>query len=231
MTACSQKTENSLSVEQPQNISTDDEIYPALNENSVEQSTNVNGMRFTLTLDEFTEEYNEKIKNVGITETMVAGHWQKKGDTQRDTNGIEIQYYYYDDININFTATVEVLSGKIMNIGCGTTMKYFVARNDNQSNSDLILKKCAVMAEAVCQFPSGSTDVLQDIFYRTTIESIDSLWYQGFIFSLSTQEDKSNVENNIMLFRVFPVSDELKEEWNVEDYEVYSASVPIETVG
>lgn len=229
MTACSQKTETSLSVEQPQNISTGDEIYPALNENSVEQSTNVNGMRFTITLPEFTQKYNEKLKNIGITDILVTGHWQKNSETQRDSNGVEIQYYYYDGININFTATVEVESGKLMNIGCGTTMKNFVAQTDNQNNSDLILKKCAVMAEAVCQFPSGSTDVLQDIFYRTTIESIDSLWYQGFIFSLSTQENKSSVENNIMLFRVFPVTDELKNDWNVADYEAYSASVPIET--
>lgn len=229
MTACSQKNGTSLLVEQPQNISTNDQIYPAQNENSVEESSNVNGMRFTLNLEEFTEKYNFKSRSLGYNDIIISGNWKTNGEPTKDTKGVEIQYYYYNDDNLNFTATVEVESGKLMNIGCGTTMSNFVAQTDNQSNSDKILMKCAIMAEAVCQFPSGSTDILQDIFYRTTNENIDSLWYQGFIFSLSTQEYKSNVENNIMLFRVFPISDDLKEDWKVDDYESYSASVPLET--
>lgn len=229
LSACT-NSETSLTVNQPENISTGDEIYPAKNLNSVEESGNVNGMRFTLTLEEFTEKYNENTKLTGGTDFLSADGWIKQDREQTDINGVKIDYYYYNENNINFTASIEVLTNKIINIGCGTTMGNFVSQENNVSNSDIILRKSAIMAQTICQFPVGSTDVLQDIFYRTTNENIDSLWYQGFVFSLSTQNDKSNSENSIMLFRVFPIADELKEEWNIQDYEVYSASVPNETV-
>ncbi len=74
------------------------------------------------------------------------------------------------------------------------------------------------MAEAACQFPSGSEEFLQNIFYRITTEGSDSVWYQGFVFSLSTKEDKNDSKNNVLLFRVFPIKDELKEEWNLSEY-------------
>ena len=229
LSACSDSKMN-ISVEQPENISTGDEIFPAQNKNSIEKSSNTNGMRFTYTLAEFTEKYNEITKTTGGSDLLNFKKWKKQGEITSDVNGVKIQYYIYNENNINFTASVEVESEKIVNIGCGTTMGNFIKMEENISNSDIILRKTAIMAQAVCQFPTGSTDVLQDIFYRATNESIDSLWYQGFVFTLSTQNDKSNSENSIMLFRVFPITDELKDEWNILDYEIYSASVPNETV-
>ena len=130
----------------------------------------------------------------------------------------EIQYYYYDDKDINYTATVEVESQKLLNIGCGTTTSKFMAQEDNAENGNQTIKKAAIMAEAACQFPSGSEEFLQNIFYRITTESSDSIWYQGFVFSLSTKEDKNDSKNNVLLFRVFPIKDELKEEWNLSEY-------------
>lgn len=223
---CSQEEIKLNNIIEPEKISTGDEIYPAQNEKSVEESDNVNGQRFTMTLNEFTVKYNEIMRSTGSDETLDPERWKTKGTSSLDSNGVEIQYYYYDAENINFTATVEVYSAKILNIGCGTTMGYFVAQNDDVNNSDIILKKCAIMAQAVCQFPDGSIDLLQDIFYRTTFESADSLWYQGFIFSLDTQENKSDSSNSIMLMRVFPVSDEVRKDWEIPDYEEYSASIP-----
>ena len=229
LSSCS-NSEIDISVDQPKNISTGDEIFPALNENSIEESPNVNGMRFTLTLEEFTEKYNTITKATGGNDLLDFSNWKKQGEISSDVHGVKIQYYIYNEDNINFTASIEVESNKIINIGCGTTMGNFIKTEDNIINSDIILRKTAIMAQSVCQFPIGSTDILQDIFYRTTNENIDSLWYQGFVFALSTQNDKSNSENSIMLFRVFPITDKLKDEWKILDYEIYSASVPNETV-
>lgn len=220
---------NSIDVEQPEKIATGDQIFSAKNESAVEESDNVNGMRFTLTLSQFTEKYNEIARRTDGITTLDNTKWKANGDAKTDTNGVEIRYYYYDESDTNFTATVETQTGKIMNIGCGTTMSHFVAQDENSSNSDAILKKSAIMSAAVCQFPTDSLDVLQDIFYRTTFETSNSFWYQGFIFTLSTQENKSDSEKSVMLLRVFPVKDELKDEWKVTDYEVYAASVPVAT--
>ena len=68
------------------------------------------------------------------------------------------------------------------------------------------------------RFPAESAGTLQDIFYRTTTGSDDSLWYSGYVFSLSTKKDEKDSKNNIMLFRVFPVTEELKTEWNLKEY-------------
>lgn len=225
-TGCSQSEIELNKIMDNQKISTKDEIYPAQNENSIEKSNNIYGQRFTLTLSEFTEKYNEITVQTGSNDTLDPEKWKTKGSSSTDINGVKIQYYYYDAEDINFTATVEIDSAKIMNIGCGTTMGNFVAQNDDINNSEIILQKCAIMAEAVCQFPNGSLNLLEDIFYRTTFENAESLWYCGFIFALDTKQDKSDSSNSIMLMRVFPISDELRTEWEIPDYEDYSASLP-----
>lgn len=216
LSACS-KEGKPLKIDNP-NSSTNDEILPAFNEKSVESSPNVNGMRFTMTIDDFTDSYNEFKREKGEQDLISKDKWKQKDGVARDNNGVEIKYFYYDDDEVNFTATVEADSGKLLNIGCGTTMSTFMSQDENGNNSDRILYKAAVMAKTVCRFPTGSEGVMQDIFYRITTENIDSMWYQGFIFSLSTQEDKSDPKSNVMLFRVFPISETLKEEWNPQEY-------------
>lgn len=112
----------------------------------------------------------------------------------------------------------------IMNVGCGTTMRTFVNIDDEENpNSDRILHASAVMAASVAGFEQSSLDVLQDIFYRTTFGEVDSLWYDGNVFSLTTKHDSSNSENDTMLLRVFPITDELKNEWKIESYEEFIA--------
>ena len=74
------------------------------------------------------------------------------------------------------------------------------------------------MADAACCFGSDKIDTLQDIFYQIATGPEDSLWYEGFVFSLSTKENKTDNKNGIMLFRVFPVTDDLRKEWRLTDY-------------
>ncbi len=217
-------SKNDLNIGSPEKIATGDEIYPAQNTSAVEESLNVNGMRFTSNLIEFTNKYNKLLSQTGDSEILYTNSWKKEGETKQDTKGVKYDNYYYDCNKITFTASVETESDKIINIGCATTMSNFV----KQENSDEILKKTSLMALAVCGFPDNSLDVIQNIFYSTTFENCESMWYQGFIFSLSTKEDTSNNENSIMLFRVFPVKEELKNDWNIVDYEEYISSAPVE---
>ena len=216
--ACKNQSESIKDTKQPAGISTRDEAEIPEMTNAVETSANVNGLRFTLDIFEFTQNYNSAKKTLQQNDLIFYGNWRKQGESETDDNGVEIQYYYYDDINVSFTATVEVKSGKIMNIGCGTTMSTFMGQTDGGHNSDLIPAKAALMAQTVCQFPEESREVLQDIFFRITTESNDTLWYKGFVFHLSTKEDPSDSKNNIMLFRVFPISQALREEWKLEEY-------------
>ena len=96
---------NSLDVEQPEKIATGDQIFSAKNENAVEESDNVNGMRFTLSLAEFTKKYNEIARRTDGILAINKEKWKVNGDVKTDTNGVEIRYYYYDETDTNFTAT------------------------------------------------------------------------------------------------------------------------------
>lgn len=217
LSACSQG-KIKMDINKPDSISTveDDPEEPMTT--AIEASENVNGRRFSITLYQFSDRYNNDKKLVGDHDLIVANNWKKMGDPQTDNNGVEFQYYYYDDDNVNFTATVETESEKLMNIGIGTTMSNFMAQESGVNNSDDILRKAAIMADASCCFGSDRIDTLQDIFYQVATGSEDSLWYEGFVFTLSTQENKKDSKNGIMLFRVFPITKELKKDWKLTEY-------------
>ena len=198
--------------------STYDEVIVSTDSKAIESSSNVNGMRFGSTLEDFTTLYNECKRNMGENDLIMLVNWQKHGKETVDDNGVKIQYYYYDDDNTNFTATVEVDTNKILNIGFGTTMRYFMGQTDGKNNDDSVLEKAALMAQCICKYENGSTDVLKNIFKKTTVDSNDTIWFQGCVYKLDTQEDEKDSKNNIMLFRIFPISEKLKDEWNLKEY-------------
>jgi hypothetical protein len=195
-----------------------DEVVVSTDSKAIETSPNVNGMRFSSTLENFTARYNESKRVLGETDFIIFKNWQKHGNETVDDNGVKIQYYYYDDENTNFTATVEVDSNKILNIGFGTTMRYFMAQTEDKNNSETVLEKAALMAQSVCKYENGSTKVLKNIFRQTTTDKNDTIWFQNCVYKLDTQEDKKDSKNSIMLFRIFPISENLKDEWNLKEY-------------
>lgn len=223
LSACSADT-SLENVNKPDAIASADEVHPSQNPTAVEESNNVNGMHFTTNLEDFTSRFNLVMMDSGGTDYIYTANWKKQGDVQKDVNGIEYQLWYYHMDIYTITASVETSSEKIMNLGCGTTMSNFVMQENGVNNSDKILHTCAVMAAAVGGFNQSSLDVLQDIFYRTTFEGTDSLWYEGNIFSLTTKVDNKDNSKSTMMFRVFPISDKLKTEWNVTSYESFSSS-------
>ena len=219
--ACGEQKKENDSIKQidrPETVATGDEVKTDVKPDAVELSENVNGKRLNVTLKSFTDAYNKELKRLGKTDQIVYEKWNKQGQATKDDNDVPIQYWYYDDEEVNFTASVEIDSNKLVNIGCGTTMSRFMAETENEKNSDIILGKAALMAECACGFQSGSESVLQDIFFRTTTGSNDTLWYKGYVFNLSTKENSSDSKKSVMLFRVFPITDELKKEWKLTEY-------------
>lgn len=224
LTACS--NEGVSQIAKPMGIATSDEVHPTHSPDAVTESGNVNGMCYTATLQEFSSRYNNIMMETGGTNYLYTHNWKMQGEPEVDSKGVEYQLYYYNEELFTITAAVETESGCVMNVGCGTSMSNFVTQNKNTANSDIILHACAIMAAAVCGFNNGSLDVLQDIFYQTTFENTDSLWYEGNVFVLTTNKNKSDSSTDTMLFRVFPISDKLKNEWNIVEYEQYIATMP-----
>lgn len=223
---CSDNNKSEISgvVDAPEKISTLDEAKINENPNIRKKSENVNGMCYAITLEEFTHNYNEMLKEAGNLDMINPKGWKMLGSPQKDANGTEYQYYYYDADKINFTASVETKTNYIMNIGLGTTMSNFVSIENEKNNSDAILMKSSVMAVAVSGMGIDEVDTIQDIFYRTTFENTNELWYNGNVYTLSMNEDKANSERSTMLFRTFPISEEVKENWGIDEYESYVAN-------
>lgn len=223
---CSDNNKSEISgvVDAPEKISTLDEAKINENPNIRKKSENVNGMCYAITLEEFTNNYNEMLKEAGNLDMINPKGWKMLGSPQKDANGTEYQYYYYDADKINFTASVETKTNYIMNIGLGTTMSNFVSIENGKNNSDAILMKSSVMAVAVSGMGIDEVDTIQDIFYRTTFENTNELWYNGNVYALSMNEDKANSERSTMLFRTFPISEEVKENWGIDEYESYVAN-------
>ena len=146
---CSDKKNADVSdvVDAPDKFSTLDEAKVTENPNIRKESENVNGMCYAITLEEFTYNYNEMLKEAGNLDMINPKGWKMLGSPQNDANGTEYQYYYYDADKISFTASVETKTNYIMNIGLGTTMSNFVSIENEKNNSDTILMKSAVMAE------------------------------------------------------------------------------------
>ena len=181
-------------------------------------------MCYAITLEEFTHNYNEMLKETGSLDMINPKGWKMLGSPQDDANGTEYQYYYYDADKINLTASVETKTNYIMNIGLGTTMSNFVSIENEKNNSDTILMKSAVMAVAVSGMGIDEVDTIQDIFYRTTFENTNELWYNGNVYALSMNEDKGDSERSTMLFRTFPISEDVKKNWGIDEYESYVAN-------
>ena len=79
--------DSKLNIEQPTQSASNDEIYPAQNLNSTEDSDNVNGKRFSLTLEGFVEKYNNIQNSLGNDEKLSVGGWKKNGEAVNDNNG------------------------------------------------------------------------------------------------------------------------------------------------
>lgn len=152
LTACGSRNDDVKNVSKPKTTATGDEVYTVPSD-AVEESANVNGMRFNLSLYQFTANYNNERTSHGDKDILDLKKWEKNGESEKDGNGVYVQYWHYDEDDVSFTATVEVKSDKLVNIGCGTTMSNFMEMTGDVNNSDKILEKTAQMAQAACGFP------------------------------------------------------------------------------
>lgn len=194
-----------------------DEIIAYTKDNAQEDSVNVNGRRYNINIEKFTERYNELMFRSGGGEYLNMENWKRLGETKTDANGVEYSCYYYNIGNAELTVSIESRSHKIMNVGCGTTMTKYVSIDGEHQYSEKILKMSSVMAAAVGGYTSDDVELFKRIFNETTFENKSSLAYENNIFNLSTGKKDDN-NDSTMLFRYFPVTDEHLEEWNIPAY-------------
>lgn len=196
-----------------------DELLKYTKENAQENSNNVNGKRYNINIEKFTDRYNQIMFRCGGEDYLYMENWKRLGSTKKDANGVEYDCYYYDIDSAELTVAVEAESHKIMNVGCGTTMSKYVSINGENNVSEKILKISAVMSAAVGGYTSSDVELFTKIFNETTFENKSSLAYENNIFNLTIDKKEENNDKS-MLFRYFPVTNEHLKEWNIPSYTV-----------
>ena len=90
---CSDKKNADVSgvVDAPDKFSTLDEAKVTENPNIRKESENVNGMCYAITLEEFTYNYNEMLKEAGNLDMINPKGWKMLGSPQNDKrNGVSV---------------------------------------------------------------------------------------------------------------------------------------------
>lgn len=209
-------TENKSSV----NGATEDEAnYPQPVEENFTESENSTGMRYDMTLWDYTTAFNLMYSDLGggATEGISFSDWVLMEENQKDDNGVKYNYYYYNNGHIVLTATVETESEQVMNLGCGTTVERFTESSSNQQE---VLTICGIMAAVSGGYESDAVTFFDNLFVDTINSQDNSFWYNDSIYLLSTEKGKDNKEST-MLFRTMPASEEIRNKWNIQDYVSY----------
>ncbi|MGN0487898.1 MAG: hypothetical protein ACI4HO_01400 [Ruminococcus sp.] len=209
-------TENNSSV----NGATEDEAnYPQPVEENFTESENSTGMRYDMTLWDYTTAFNLMYSDLGggATEGISFSDWVLMEENQKDDNGVKYNYYYYNNGHIVLTATVETESEQVMNLGCGTTVERFTESSSNQQE---VLTICGIMAAVSGGYESDAVTFFDNLFVDTINSEDNCFWYNDSIYLLSTEKGKDNKEST-MLFRTMPASEEIRNKWNIQDYVSY----------
>lgn len=214
---------------------TENEIVEEQNVNSgpvaktvtYEESKNNLGARYTFTLEEFNTMLNEECKSLGdatVSEYFELDNWQKMSDTLVDDNGIEYTSYYYATDVLTITAAVENESGKVMNLGCGSSYEEFANGSaDFQYN---IMFTSAILAMVAGGYDDDALEYLYYIFFDSA-KYDESFFYNNSVYmmNLSSANDGTDAA---LLFMMSPCKDEILKEWELTDYSSYeNASVLI----
>lgn len=201
-----------------QAVSTEDEAYPSPKTVNWEPSTNSTGARFKMTLKEYSDAFNAMYNSLGGgSETIDYAKWQKIKTGEKDEeSGMIYDSYYYADDNAVLTAAVEQESGKIMNLGCGTTVSVFVDKTASDYQT-IVLTMTGIMASVAGGYTVDSVTFFSDLFIDTISNTNSSFWYHNGIYLLNIEEGETDAEST-MLFRVIPAVDELEKEWDLIDY-------------
>ena len=202
------------------NVAAEDDKYPSPEESKWEESTNVTGARFDLTLREYTDEFNDMYNSLGGgSEELDFNNWKLQKSGQYDENGVEYDYYYYADDKAVLTATVETVSGKLMNLGCGTTLSVFVDGSDARYQG-IILNMTGIMACVAGGYAVDHVRFFSNMYVDTISNSNSSFWYNNCIYLLNIEEGETD-DTSTMLFRVVAAKESIEEDWNLIDYKTF----------
>ena len=166
------------------------------------------GLRFTLTLHNYTDSFNAIYSELGGSAgKFVYTKWKKTKDDDK------YEYYYLKSGKITLIATVEKESLCLVNVGCGVNTEVF------KNNKQRVLKVSAVCALSAGGYVADDLSFFTALFNETRAYEEHSLWFNNSIYKYDKSEKTDTV-----LFRVIPATAAKRDEWGIKDFRDYEPS-------
>ena len=197
--------------------------YPAPTNLTYEDSDNNLGARYVFTLEEFNTMLNTACENLGTTDVdqyFDYSNWQVMSDNLTDNNGIKYSSYYYATDTLTITAAVENESGKVMNLGCGTSYDEFA--NADADYQYTVMLTSAIIAMVAGGYTENDIEFLYCIFFDSA-KFNEQFIYHNNIYMMNISKSEGE-EGSALLFMTSPCKDEIKSEWELTDYKNYNGT-------
>ena len=197
--------------------------YPAPTTLTYEESDSRLGARYTFTLYEFNAMLNEACDSMSessVTEYFDFNNWQVMSENLTDDNGIKYSSYYYSTDTLTITAAVENESGKVMNLGCGTSYEEFA--NADADYQYTVMLTSAIIAMVAGGYTEDDIEFLYCIFFDSAKFNEQFFYHNNvYMMNISKQEGEDVAA---LLFMTSPCKDEIKDEWELTDYSEYDGT-------
>ncbi|MBR2715803.1 MAG: hypothetical protein IKB73_06345 [Ruminococcus sp.] len=197
--------------------------FPAPTKLMWEKSENNLGARYIFTLEEFNEKLNSasaKLAKSEVKEHFDFKNWVKMADNLVDDNGIKYSSYYYATDTLTITAAVENESGKVMNLGCGTSYSQFVEADAEYQYT--IMLTAAIISMVAGGYEEDALEFLYYIFFDSA-KSEKGFFYNNGVYMMNLSKAEGE-EGSVVLFMTSPCKDEILTEWELIDYTKYEES-------
>lgn len=200
-----------------ENGATEDEAnYPIPENNTFVGSKTETGMRYDMTLDRYTSEFNAMYQKLGGNPKEFPYKKWKKIKTEQQDNGFVYDYYALTGGEIVLTAAVDGDSLQIINLGCGITAKKF---NQSENVRQKVMTVCGTMAAVAGGYKEDDVVFFGNLFVDTIDSPEHCFWYENSIYLYSSENTDSG--ETTMLFRTIPAAQNILNDWNLQDYKSY----------
>lgn len=215
-------TEQSSNVESSENTF-DDETYnkDEIEYFSVLESTNNNGLRYNMTLQEFIENYNQLVVEYANTYSIVdkafvvGANFKRQNNSQQNFNGVLCDMYIcystlfgYND-NLAICISVEKDSHHIANVSVAIDNNVLMSLTDEQRVLHTIQRHIVYRALVNDLTLDSCYDIEENITKNISNGFVPAHFEKGIAFYL----DSSYVQSiGIQYFRIYPYT---KEQWKV----------------
>ncbi len=214
-----EKAKSDINIEE----TTESSAYPVPKEKRFEESENNLHARFTFTLEEFTSLLNDECKALGTSDVETFfdyDNWELISENLIDDNGIAYSSYYYATDTLSITAAVENESGKVMNIGCGTTYTEFVNADENYQYT--VILTSAIIAMVAGGYEKDDLEFLYCIFFDSA-KNNEKFYYENGVYMMNLSKAEGE-EGSVVLFMTSPCSEDIISTWELTDYNDYDGS-------